>query len=109
MTDTTYTAAIGLVSGVVAGDHCDVSVAENDVVGYRDDEFGNEVPEYAMGSKVVMQSVETDVRTDDEDVNGKVYDAADYVLMVRGWRRVSSWDDAAGDAAYARVVHVEMP
>jgi prevent-host-death family protein len=99
----TYTAAIGLASSVVAGDHCDLSIAENDVVGYRDDENGGEVPEYAMGNKVVLDPIETAVRTDDEDVAGKVYAAADEVLAANGWRRTGDWDDAAGDAAYAPV------
>jgi hypothetical protein len=94
----TYTAAIGLISSVVAGDHCDVTVAENNLVGYRSDE-----PEYVMGSNIVMDVTETAIRTDDEDVAGKVYDAADDILTANGWRRVTDWDDAAGDAAYARV------
>lgn len=102
MTETTYTAAIGLVSSVVAGDHCDVSVAKNDVVGYHDDEDGNEAPQYAMGNKVVLGPVETSVRTD-EDVAAKVYDAADEVLAANGWRRVGDWDDTSGDTAYVTV------
>jgi antitoxin (DNA-binding transcriptional repressor) of toxin-antitoxin stability system len=87
---TTYTAAIGLVSGVVAGDRCDVSVIENDAEGN-------------MSMTVAMDAIELDVRTDDEDVSGKVYQAADDELSNQGWRRTGDWDDAAGDAAYAPV------
>jgi hypothetical protein len=89
MPDTTYTAAIGLVNSVVAGDHCDVSVIENDAEGN-------------MSMTVTMEAIELDVRTDD-DVAAKAYDAADAELYNQGWRRIGSWDDAAGDAAYAPV------
>lgn len=102
MDTTTYTAAIGLVSSVVAGDHCDLTVAENGIVGYRDDEDGTEVPQYAMSSNIVLGPVETAVRTDG-DVAAEVYDAADEALSERGWRRVGAWDDTAGDVAYATV------
>jgi prevent-host-death family protein len=98
----TYTAAIGLVSSVVAGDHCDLSVIENTMVGAREDEDGNEVPVYSPEGPVVMEAVELPVRTD-EDVAAKVYDAADDVLEANGWRRTGDWEDDAGDAAYATV------
>lgn len=98
----TYTAAIALVDSVVAGDFCDVSVAENVIVGYREDEDGNEIPEYAMGTNVVLDPVETTVRTDEIDPWSRLEDEAVEILDKNGWRVVGDWEQA-DTAAYARV------
>jgi prevent-host-death family protein len=99
---TTYTAAIGLLSDVVAGDFCDVSVAENDILSYRHDANGDEVPVYSMGSNVVMDAVELPVRVDADDKGERIEDAADEALRAAGWRRVDGWE-SADNAAYATV------
>ena len=98
----TYTAAIGTASDVVAGDFCDVMVAENDIVGYREDEDGNEIPEYEMGSNVVMPAQETTVRTDEADPWGRLEAEAVAILAANGWRVVGPWE-LGDNAAYATV------
>lgn len=98
----THYAAIATASDVVAGDYCDVSVAEAEIHTYRVDDDGNETPEYAMGPNVVMDAVETDVRTDDEDSHTKIEGAAEAILAANGWTRTGPWE-LADNAAYAPV------
>jgi antitoxin (DNA-binding transcriptional repressor) of toxin-antitoxin stability system len=101
---TTYTASIGLVSSVVAGDYCDLAVNENQIVAAREDDYGNEIPVTEPTGPMVLDTVELgDARTDDPDSEGKAYDAADGMLDDHGWRRVGPWNAASGDAAYAPV------
>ncbi|GAA2626400.1 hypothetical protein GCM10010411_74150 [Actinomadura fulvescens] len=100
--DTTYTAAIATASDVVAGEYCDVLVAENDVVGYRDGEGGQEVPVLGMSDRVVMEAVETTVRTTDDDKLGLIEQEAEQILAAHGWQVVGPWE-LSDNAAYAAV------
>lgn len=101
---TTYTASIGLISSVVAGDFCDLAICEDRIVGARKNDDSNEIPITEASGLMVLDTVELgDVRTDDPDSEGKAYDAADEMLDDHGWRRVGPWNAAAGDAAYAPV------
>ena len=102
---TTYTAAVAIASSVVAGDHCDLSVAPNRVATYREDDDGNETPVYEMTDNLEFQC-ELGVRTADDDAGSKACDAADDALSARGWRRTGPWEYSA-DAAYAPVERVE--
>jgi prevent-host-death family protein len=104
VTDTTYTASIGLISSVVTGDFCDLAVNEDQIVAAREDDYGNEIPVTEPTGPMVLDTVELgDARTDDPDSESKAYDAADEMLDDHGWRRVGPWNAAAGDAAYAPV------
>lgn len=99
---TTYTAAVAIVSDCVAGEFCDVTVLENEIVNYRETDQGEEVPEYGMTAVQAMACTETDVRVDDEDMLGKAGPAADVVLAAAGWTRVEGWS-VADTAMYALV------
>jgi len=99
----TYTAAIATASDVVTGDFCDVCVIENEIDGWREDEYSNDVkPVYGMTSRTPMEPVETNIRVDDEDKLSKAADAADEILRANGWNRTDDW--SFGDnAMYATV------
>lgn len=99
---TTFTAAIGTASDVVLGDFCDVTVAEDDVISYRFDEDGNEIPLYGMSDRIVMEPIETDVRVDDDESLQKVEAAAREVLEDNGWKVTGTWE-SGGNALYASV------
>lgn len=86
----------------VYGDHCDVCVAEDVVISYRQDEDGNDIEETAMGDLLVLNPIETSVRTDDDDKLAKVEAAADGILAEFGWTRTGAWFTAE-DALYAPV------
>lgn len=86
-TMTTYIAAVGTASDVVAGDYTDVAVGTAD-------ENGN------MTSTLVLDPVETTARTD-ADME-EIQDAADATLEAHGWTRVGAWD-IADNALYATV------
>jgi hypothetical protein len=101
---TTYTAAIGTASNVVFGDHCDVQVAENDIT-YHLGPNDEEVPEHTMSDRLVLDAIDTDIRTDDEDKLSKVGDAADEILAKHGWSRVEGWA-IADNALYAQVERI---
>jgi antitoxin (DNA-binding transcriptional repressor) of toxin-antitoxin stability system len=99
--ETTYTAAIASHSSVVIGDFCDVSVAENVIATYREDEDGNEIPVYEMGSNVVLDPQKTTVRTD-EDEFARLESEAEAILTENGWRITGPWE-VADTAMYAPV------
>jgi hypothetical protein len=99
---TTYTAAIATASDVVAGDYCDVTVAENEIVTHKETEDGTETPVYGMSDTIVMPSIDTDVRTDDEDSLAKAELAAADILESNGWTVTGTWEVAA-NALYAPV------
>lgn len=96
----TYTAAVATDPSCVAGDYCDVQVLENEIVTYRIDDDGNEIPEYGMTSVLALDAIETDVRTDDEDALDKAQRSADEILAEHGWRRTEEWS-VADTAMYA--------
>jgi hypothetical protein len=98
----TYTAAICTDSSTVAGDYCDVSVAADELVGYREDDDGNATPQYAMGSTVVLEAIETGVRVDDDDKLEKAEKAAEKILEDQGWTVTGPWK-ASDNAMYAQV------
>jgi hypothetical protein len=98
---TKFVAALANVSDCVAGDYCDVSVIESEIVGYREDHDGNEIPQYGMTSTVAMDAIETTVRTDADDIAAAIVEA-DAILRDNGWTRVSDWQ-AADTAYYADV------
>lgn len=101
----TYTAAIGTASDVVAGDFCDVSIAENEIITYKLQEDGTETPVYGMSGKVVMDAIETTVRTDEDDKLGRIEADAERILEANGWKVTGPWE-LADNAAYATVVRV---
>jgi len=88
---TTFTAAITTASDCVLGDFCDVSVAENEIITYKLHEDGTETPVYGMSGKVVMDAVETTVRTDASDKLGQIEADAERILAANGWKIVGSW------------------
>ncbi|MFY7066014.1 hypothetical protein ACOQFV_09145 [Nocardiopsis changdeensis] len=89
-TMTTYIAAVGTASDVVAGDYTDVAVGTAD-------ENGN------MTDTLVLDPVETTARTDADMED--IQDAADATLEAHGWTRVGAWD-IADNALYATVARV---
>jgi hypothetical protein len=99
-TDVQYTAAIATASECVAGDFCDVSVAQDEIVGYAENEDGEEYPLYAMGPNVVMAAQEIPVRTDEDDKLGRIEQEAVKVLEANGWRVTGPWG-ITDNAAYA--------
>lgn len=82
-----YTAAIGATSDVVAGDHADVTVGENNVDGN-------------MSSTLVMGPVETTAHIDTD--MEEMQDAADATLEANGWERTGAWE-ITDNAMYAPV------
>ena len=104
---TTYTAAVSVDSSVVAGDYCDVLVAEATVTGYKEREDGTQIPETILGNNIVLEAVETSVRTDEPDAGEKARDAADEILEREGWQRTGPWapTDYVLYAPVARAVH----
>jgi len=101
----TYTAAIGTDSSVVAGEFCDVSVAEDYIITYRQGEDGEEIPVTGMSDKVVLGPVEIGVRVDDPDLHLEIEQAAEWVLESHGWRVVGPWE-LGDNAAYAPVERI---
>lgn len=99
MSETTYTAAIATASDCVAGDYCDVTVAEDTITYYADANGDHE--ERTMGTDVVF-AAEINVRTDDEDKLAKVKAAAEDILRANGWVRTGSWT-ITDNALYATV------
>jgi hypothetical protein len=98
---TTYTAAIGTASDVVAGDFCDVIVVENMIVGFRYP--GDvEVPEFGLSNTIALGEVDLDVRTDADDKLTTAPAAADKILTASGWTRTGDWETAR-NALYAPV------
>ena len=81
-----YTAWLTTSWDCLATDYCDVVVMRDEVCGYRDDENGNEIPEYTCaGGDPVFQAV-LSVRYDAEDLNDVIFDEADRLLRDAGWR-----------------------
>ncbi|WP_433460675.1 hypothetical protein [Micromonospora sp. CA-248212] len=95
-----FVAALTNVSDCVVGDYCDVSVITSEVVGYREDSEGNEIPEYGMTGDVAMEAIETNVRTDGDI--GDALTEADAILRNAGWDRVGEWEPSQ-NAYYADV------
>lgn len=85
----TYTAAIGTAGYVVTGDHCDVSVYEEDTEGG-----------YPAGD--ALFTAETAIRTDHEDALGVVEEDAERVLSENGWQVTGKWS-VTDNALYAPV------
>lgn len=104
----TYTAAITTAASDVTGDFCDVTVIENVIHGYTTDGEGNEVPDYGLSDTLAMRATELPIRTDDDDVLGKVEDAAEAVLTANGWRITGEWD-VADNALYASAERILPP
>lgn len=96
-----YVAAVAIASDVVAGDHCDVSVIERAIVGYRDDEDGEETPVYGLGDRVVGYW-ETTIPVDADDADTRAIAAAEQLLEAAGWEVVGAWE-YADNAVYAVV------
>jgi len=94
-----YVAAVAIASDVVAGDHCDVSVIERAIVGYRDDEDGEETPVYGLGDRVVYHA-DTGVNVDADDAATRAITAATELLEAAGWEVVGEWE-YADNAVYA--------
>lgn len=90
---TTYTAAISTASDVVAGDNCDVCVAENILTG--DDEE-------VMGDTIVLDAIETTVSTDNPDKLTLAREEAEQILLESGWVVTGPWT-IADNAMYASV------
>ena len=101
----TYTAAIGTDSSVVAGEYCDVSVAEDYIITYRQGEDGEEIPVTGMSDRVVLGPMEIGVRVDDPDSYRKIEKAAEQVLESHGWRVAGPWE-LGDNAAYAPVEQI---
>lgn len=101
----TYTAAIGTSADVVAGEFCDVSVAEDYIITYRQGEGGEEIPVTGMSDRVVLEPTEIGVRVDDPDSHRKIEKAAEQVLESHGWRVTGPWE-LGDNAAYAPVERI---
>lgn len=102
---TTYLAAVATAADCVFGDFCDVQVLENEIIGYRETDDGELIPSYGMTNRLALNTIETDVRIDDEDAARKASAAADEILRANGWTRIESW--TIGDTAmYAMVEKV---
>ncbi|MBX6383763.1 MAG: hypothetical protein IRZ07_12440 [Microbispora sp.] len=98
-----YVAAVAIASDVVAGDHCDVSIIERQVIGYdvEDGEDGEETPVYGLGDRVVGYW-ETTIPVDADDADTRAIAAAEQLLEAAGWEVVGAWEYAA-NAVYALV------
>jgi hypothetical protein len=97
-----FTAAVTTNSSVVVGDFCDVSVAADHIVGYREGPDGGEIPEMAMSDQVVMDPVETTVRTLAPDPLSLLEVEAAEILHQHGWRVTGPWQ-LSDNAGYAPV------
>jgi hypothetical protein len=105
---TIYVAAIGTAPDVVAGEHCDLTVAEQYVFGYRIDDDGQERPITGMGDELVLEPVELPVRVDDDDKGQKAIAYAETELAEWGFTRVGPWV-VADNAMYADVEREDEP
>lgn len=88
---TRYIAAVGTEPDVVTGAYCDVEVLISRITTYRLDDDDTATPEYEMTNIKVMDTVATDVRTDDPDKLTKAPRAADDILEAAGWQRTEDW------------------
>ena len=93
---TKFVATLANFSHVVAGDNCDVSVNECEIVTYDEGVDGDVIPVYEMTSTLAMDTTETTVPTDGDI--GAALAEADTILRDAGWIRVSDWE--AGENAY---------
>lgn len=97
---TNFVAALATQSDVVSGDYCDVSVLTATVINFREDNEGNEIPEYGMDGGVAMDAIDTTVLTSGDDADALT--DADRILAENGWTRTGDWE-ASDNAYYADV------
>lgn len=89
MEDIRFTAWITTDSSCLTSDYCDVSVLIDRITGYRDDDNGQEVPDWeSTGPEVFSAVTATPASGDGKDA----IDQAEDLLRDAGWQITSDWE-----------------
>lgn len=97
---TTYAAVVAYAADLVAGDHCDMTVIQREIIAERGEYL--EIPVYAPTGPAVTNPAELPTRVDAAGAGDLAVRAADDALTASGWIRTGDWEDA-GTAVYATV------
>lgn len=91
MTVTHFTAWLAVDRSVLTGEHCDVTILQDEVIAYRTDDDGNEIPEWTTAPGVPQAFyAETTATTDDD--HAAAMDQARDLIEQADWRIVGDWD-----------------
>lgn len=101
-TTTHFTAWLAVESSVLTNDNCDVTILQDEVISYRTDDDGTEIPEWTTAAGVPQAFyAETHATTDDDHSDAQ--NQARDLMEEAGWRIVGDWE--ATDSGY--IVTVE--